>query len=102
MSSLVPTGRVFREYQEVRPSPPPVVRQEVKPATPGAMYCSVFLLAVVLGAIGGANFVANHKNPNKYNFIAGIAFCTASGITLLALGIIAAKCPIKENPPERV
>lgn len=101
MSSLVPTERVFRGYQEI-PSELPADRQELTPTKPRTMYCSVFVLAVALGALGGANFAANQRVPNQNNFIAGIFFCSASGITLLALAIIAAKCPLKQNPSERV
>ncbi|MBN9378002.1 MAG: hypothetical protein BGO14_00770 [Chlamydiales bacterium 38-26] len=102
---LVPTGRVFKEYEIVENEPivrPPKPRPSPEPIkitnTQQALCCCGIIAVVALGALGIANFVTYKQVPNQYNFVAGIVFCSLSGITLIALTIIGIKSCIKENP----
>lgn len=108
--NYAPTGRIFKEYAPihnepiVKPKPPSPPPTPLEPKPKVNLCCCGIVTVAALAAIGIANFVTYKQVPNQYNFVAGIIFCSLSGITLVAITIIGIKSIIKENqstrPPE--
>src|SRR3989338_2792520 len=94
MSTLVPTGRVFKEYEVLETKP--IIN--TLPPTPQQSFCVLVVWLVVLGALGITGIV-QYNGQNDYSMFYGIIFCIASGLSLIALVVSTVKHCKKINQP---